>query len=156
MRRITLQEMAQFKTLRGFLEKKPGASSREMETSGFVAPAVNTAPINTLSWLAGFPLGYQTSFQGSVSPFQDSLGRRQPTSGTGQFAEYEHRQRHFHTGYFLASYRLTLRTGDSPALAHGHCLLQTGIALTPEQYRTLGPYSRLAERLGNFASASFH
>jgi D-3-phosphoglycerate dehydrogenase / 2-oxoglutarate reductase len=38
--------------------------------------------------------------------------------------------------------------------------LQTGIALnavnmpalTPEQYRTLGPYSRLAERLGNFAS----
>ncbi|HEY6391204.1 MAG TPA: phosphoglycerate dehydrogenase [Bryobacteraceae bacterium] len=38
--------------------------------------------------------------------------------------------------------------------------LQSGIALnavnmpalTPEQYRTLGPYSRLAERLGNFAS----
>ena len=25
-------------------------------------------------------------------------------------------------------------------------------ALTPEQYKTLGPYSRLAERLGNFAS----
>ena len=25
-------------------------------------------------------------------------------------------------------------------------------ALTPEQYRTLGPYSKLAERLGNFAS----
>src|SRR5579864_6218531 len=38
-------------------------------------------------------------------------------------------------------------------LLHGIALHAVNLpALTPEQYRTLAPYSRLAERLGNFAS----
>jgi hypothetical protein len=38
-------------------------------------------------------------------------------------------------------------------LQHGVALNAVNMpALTPEQYRTLGPYSQLAERLGKFAS----